>query len=119
MYLVLFAVVSFLRSEAKQLPALSPKPASTTPCFLQVVPHTVPSSRPITGHLGGSGMLRQLSVRRLHMHLVHAAVIKQHLLLKPCSLLVSALPSQACPQTGTPAADTGLMGPDEGPRTNG
>ena len=27
------------QSEAKQLPALSPKPASTTPCFLQVVPH--------------------------------------------------------------------------------
>ena len=109
-------VVSLLRSEAKQLPTHSPKPASTTPCFLQVVPHTVPSSRPITGHLGGSGMLRQLSVRRLHMHL---AVIKQHLLLKPCSLLVSALPSQACPQTGTPAADTGLMRPGEGPRTNG
>ena len=60
----------------------------------------------------------EASVRRLHMHIV-IAVTKKHLLLKHCSLLVSALPSQACPQTGTPAADTGPMGPDEGPRMNG
>ena len=118
MYLDLFGIVSSLRPEAKQLPALSPKPASTTPCFPQVVPYMVPSSRPITGHIGGLVMLRQVYVRRLHMHFV-IAVIKKHLLPKPCSLLVSALPSQACPQTGTPAADTGPMGPDEGPRTNG
>ena len=118
MYLVLFGIDSFLRPEAKQLPALSPKPASTTPCFPQVVPYTVPSNRPITGRIGGSEMLRSVSVSQLHMHLV-IAVIKKHLLLKLCSLLVSALPSQACPQTGTPAADTGPMGPDEGPRTSG
>ena len=53
MYLVLFGIVSFLRSEAKQPPALSPKPASATPCFLQVVPRMVPSNRPTTGHFRG------------------------------------------------------------------
>ena len=118
MYFDLFDIVSFLRPEAKQPPALNPKPASTTLCFLQVVPQMVPSSRPITGHLGGSGTPMQRFVCRLHMHFV-SAVFKKHLLPKPRSLLVSALLSQACPQTGTPAADTGPMGPDGGPRTSG
>ena len=118
MYLDLLGIVSFLRSEAQQLPALSPKPTTTTPRFLQVVPYMVPSSRPIAGHLGGTGMLREVPVRRLHMHLAMAAT-KMPLPLKHRSSLVSALPSQACPPTGTPAADTGLMGPDGGLRTNG
>ena len=63
-------------------------------------------------------MLRPVYVRRLHMHVVHCSD-------QEVSSAEAFLPAGQClafssmPQTGTPAADTGPMGPDEGPRTNG
>ena len=114
MYLVMISTVKPYRSETEPLLALSPKLLYTTPCPSQVVMRMVPRRRPSTGHIVGSGDPLPDTVCLLYMSQVNAGIVHPRRLYS--CWLAGASPSQACPQAGTRAADTGPMGPDDGPR---